>query len=325
MQIVDKNIFFNIIQEFSYVPFNQSKGWWAYNTPNGQNRFVFYADSIEKPTIVCMGRTTKRFGLKMLQIEGECLRDKNDIDSKKIRDFYKEISKTNFDIIEINSSLPYSALYEIGIRQAGFLRPVGLFSTALTILLDLKKTINYDKNWQNNLRRAEKYNLVFLPVSFPEEKDFEDYFSIHNEMVNRKQFNDRTTASGLKRLFENDNFKLFFTENENNERIAGLIAYEQNHSAISIFSATSPEGRQKSASYYLRDKIYHFYQKQNYTSFDCGRISPAAHEKNKIFTFKDGVKGDYLLYCGEFSWYRKQFYRPLMYFVKKYLLKKIEL
>jgi len=324
MESVNKNIFFEITQNFDFVPFTQSEGWWTMNSIKDENRFVFFVDSLEKPAIACMGNTMKRFGLKLLIIESECLLDEKNIDSKKIRDFYKAIVQTNFDMIEINSSLPYNALYEIGIRQAGFLKPAGLFSTPLSILLDLQKQIEYDKNWQKNLRRTEKYNLDFREITNPTQQDLIDYLEIHSAMVERKKLGEKLSLEMLKKLLENENFQLFFVEDEAKKRIAGLIIYVRKDFAISIYSATSLEGREKSASYFLYDNTFRQLSKKSIVRYDCGRISPAAHTKNDIFLFKDGVKGSYLLYCGEWSWYKRQIYRPLMYFVKKYLFKRVE-
>ncbi|MDR0829593.1 MAG: hypothetical protein LBN95_05740 [Prevotellaceae bacterium] len=325
MDIIDKNIFFSITQTFDYVPFTQSEGWWAYNSVKDENRYAFFVDDAKQPSIACMGYKMQKFGLKMLEIAGECLIDRNNLSSKKIRDFYKEIAQIGYDMVEVNSSLPYNALYEIGIRQAGFLRPAGLFSTPLTILLDLRKPIEYDKNWQNNLRRTEKHQLTFAPATHLTNKDIEDYLFMHNEMVNRKQFNDGLSYDKLKILLCNSYFKLFFVEDEQHKRIAGMLIYERNNNAISILSTVSAEGKQKSAAYFRDREIYRFLKEQGVLFFDRGRISPAAHKKNNIFLFKNGVKGDYLLYCGEFSWYKRHIYRPLMYFVKKYLFKRVEL
>jgi hypothetical protein len=324
MKIIDKNTFFDITQTFNYVPFTQSEGWWKMNSIKEENRFLFFIDSQEKPTLACMAFTMKRFGLKLLVIDGECFADEKSIDSKKIRDFYKKITQAGFDMIEINSSLPYSALYEIGIRQAGFLKPVGLFSTPLSILIDLQKPIEYDKNWQKNLRQTEKHHLLFIPVINPTNKDVEDYILIHNEMKNKKGFYDRLSHKGLETLLQDNNFKLFFVKNELQKLIAGIIVFLRRDMAISIFSTTSEEGRQKSAAYFRDNEMYHFLQTKSFLHFDRGRISPAAHKKNNLFLFKNGVKGDYLLYCGEWSWYKKQIYRPLMYFVKKYLFKRVD-
>ena len=56
-----------------------------------------------------------------------------------------------------------------------------------------------------------------------------------------------------------------------------------------------------------------------------GRIVPSHLLNLKgVFDFKDGIHGEYVIYNGEWSWYKKQYYRPLIYFVKKYLLKKRE-
>jgi lipid II:glycine glycyltransferase (peptidoglycan interpeptide bridge formation enzyme) len=226
-------------------------------------------------------------------------------------------------MIEVNSSLPYNALYEIGIRQAGYLKPAGLFSTPLTILIDLTKPVEYDKNWQKNLRRAEKYQLNFVPAITPTEKDIKDYMLIHSEMTGRKDFNDGLSFQKLKTLLRDSNFMLFFVE-AGSERIAGIITYTIKKTATSIFSAASPKARQMSAAYFRDNNLYEYYRRQGYLSFDRGRLSPAAHKKNDIFMFKNGVKGSYLLYCGEWSRYKRQIYRPLMYFVKKYLFKRVE-
>lgn len=324
MKIIDGNTFFEIVQIFEFVPFTQSEGWLAFCSVKKENRFTFFVDDVENPQIACMGRITQKFGLKMLQIEGECLANKKNIDSKKIKDFYKEITMINFDIIEVNSSLIYNALYEIGIRQAGFLRPVGMFSTSLSILIDLQKQIEYDKNWQKNLKKAAKYQLEFLNIPMPGKKDIEDYVALNAEMVDRKHFVHTLSNNGLKNLLADRHFELFFIENEEKYRIAGEITYSKNGISTSVFAVNSLEGRQKASAYFRYNKMYDFYKKQGFLHFDCGRISPAVHKKNDIFLFKNGVKGEKILYCGEFSWYKRHIYRFLMYFVKKYLFKRIE-
>ena len=326
MQQIDKNTFFEITKNFTLVPFTQSKGWWAMHSIKDENRFVFFVDSLEKPSIACMGNVMKRFRFKMLVIEGECLLNDKNSNSKQIRNFYREITQTGFDMIEIDSSLPYNALYEIGIRQAGFLRPAGMFCSSLTILFDLQKSIEYDKNWQKNLRRAEKHTLNFMPVTNPSDTEIEDYVSIHSEMKNTKGFFDGLSYKKLKALLQDNNFNLFFVRDSQHNLLAAIIVYLRKNIARSIYSTASAEGRQKSAAYFRDNEMYRFLQAKGIRHFDRGLITPsAAHKRNDIFLFKNGVKGDYVLYCGEWSWYKKQIYRPLMYFVKKYLMKRTEL
>ena len=325
MQQIDKNTFFEITENFAFVPFTQSKGWWAKNTINkDENRSAFFVDALEKPTIACMGYVMKRFGLKLLIIEGECLLDDKNIDSKKIRYFYREITQTGFDMVETNSSLPYNALYEIGIRQAGYLRPVGLFSTQLSIIVGLQGDVLYNKQRTGNLKNTEKNSLTLEYAQNTTNEHIKQYVAMHKEMSSRKQFADTISFEKIKSLLSDANFYLFFVKKDENY-IAGNIVYARNNAAIGVYSCTSPQGRDVYAGFFMKDKIYAFFKEQDYFTFDYGRISPAAHKKNDLFIAKNGVKGDYVLYCGEWSWYKRQIYRPLMYFVKKYLMKKIEL
>ncbi|MDR2684050.1 MAG: hypothetical protein LBB53_01550, partial [Prevotellaceae bacterium] len=90
MQQIDKNTFFELTKDFDFVPFTQSEGWWAYSSVKDKNRYLFFVDNSEKPSIACMGYVIQQFRLKMLQIDGECLLNEKEIDSKKIREFYKE-------------------------------------------------------------------------------------------------------------------------------------------------------------------------------------------------------------------------------------------
>jgi len=323
MEKIDKTLFFDIINNFAIVPFTQSRGYIEMSDGGNQNRYMFFVDSLEKPSIACAGYIMKRFGLKLLIIDGECLCDEKNIDSKKIRDFYKEIAQAGFDMVEVSSSLPYNALYEIGIRQAGFLKPVGLFSTPLTIVVDLQHEISYNKQRTVNLKNTEKFSLALEYVQNPTDEHINRYVVIHKEMSDRKQFIDTVNFDRIKILLSDTNFYLFFVKKGKNY-VAGNIVYARNNAAIGVYSCTSFEGREVYAGFFMKDKIYSLFKEQGYFTFDYGRISPAAHKKNNLFIAKNGVKGDYLLYCGEWSWYKRQIYRPLMYFVKKYLFKRVE-
>ncbi|MDR3705494.1 MAG: hypothetical protein P4L28_06275 [Paludibacteraceae bacterium] len=272
-----------------------------------------------------MAYVTSFFNKKMLQIEGECLLSKT-IEEELIYNFYEEITKTGYDFIEINSSLQYNTNYEIGIRRAGYLRPVGLFSTTLSILVDLTKPIEYDKNWQKNSKKAENQNLSFRTITNPIKDDFQDYLLMEGELKHRKKFhNGLSTVQQLEALFFKNEFFLFFVENEQKQRVAGMIIHTHNSRAISVYSVTTKEGRAVSASFFLRKKMFSYLAEcKNIKDCDMGRISPSSSQKNNLYLFKNGVKGEHIVYNGEWSWYKRRLYRPLMYFVKKYLFKRTE-
>ena len=324
MQQIDGNIFFEITQNFDFMPFTQSEGWRAFNSAKDENRFVFFVDNVENPQIACMGHVKKFAWLKMLQIEGECFADEKNIDSKKIKDFYQELIKTDFDIIEVNSSLIYNALYEIGIRQAGFLRPVGMFSMPLSILIDLQNKISYNRNWERNLKKAENFNLKFEIVENASQKDCSDFCEIFNSMSKRKALNNLNLQQVFA-LLNDKNFQLLFIK-QNEIRIAGIIIFlnKNAQTAVGVFAASSQKALENHATFFMYDVMFQYLKTQKINFYDMARIAPSTHSKQSVFIFKNGVKGEYLLYCGEFSFYKRHIYRPLMYFVKKYLFKRIE-
>ena len=324
MNIIDKNTFFDITQNFDFVPFMQSEGWWAMNSVKDENRFVFFVDSLKKPTLACMGCVIKRFGLKLLLIDGECFADAQQISDKKVRDFYKDIKQTGFDMVEVNSSLPYNALYEIGIREAGYLRPVGMFSTPLSSWVYLQQKIYYNRNWERNIKKSEKYSLELKIIAEPTEKDYKDFCEIYNLMSNRKNINKLSTQQ-ISRLLISKNFQILFVE-KNNERIAAIIIYFNKNQAISegIFAGSTDKALATHATFFMYDAMFQYLKKLNYEIYDMAKLAPSTHSKQSVFLFKNGVKGEKILYCGEFSWYKRQIYRPMMYFVKKYLFKRIE-
>ncbi|MCL2597112.1 MAG: hypothetical protein FWD66_05535 [Paludibacter sp.] len=323
MQQIDKNTFFKITQNFDYVPFTQSEGWWAMHSIKGENRFMFFVDNLENPQMACMGRTMRKFWLKMLQIEGECLLNEKNIDSKKIREFYKEITQTNFDIIETNSSLPYNALYEIGIREAGYLRPVGMFSTQLSSYIYLQQEIHYDRNWSRNLEKSTKSDLEFEIVGKPDEKDCIDFCCIYNAMNSRKNLSSQISKNQINRLLTDNNYQLFFVK-QTNKQIASIIIYRKNKFAEGIYAGSMSEALNVSATFFMYRQLFQYLKNQQYEIYDMAKLSPSTHSKQSVFLFKNGVKGEYIQYCGEWAICKKQIYRPLMYFLKKYLFKIIE-
>ena len=325
MTEIDKNTFFDITQTFDYVPFTQSEGCWKMNSIKGENRFQFFVDSLEKPSLACMGYVMKRFGLKMLQIDGECFADGKNIDSKKIRDFYKEITQADFDIIEINSSLPYDVLYEIGVREAGYLRPVGMFSSQLSNWIDLHSEIRYNENWKRNLKKSEKLNLKLNVLEQPTNDQIRFFSDFYNKFAYSKGFGHHINFEQTKALLQSNDFSLALVTDETENILAGIIFHHRNNRAGLYISARSTEYKNDNGvTFFMYDQLFKYLKSKGYTIFDLEKLCPSTHSKQSVFLFKNGIKGEKVLYCGEFSWYKRQIYRPLMYFVKKYLFKRVE-
>lgn len=323
MQEVSKDIFYRTIEGWKHVSHTQEDAWCNSWVPAATLRY--YLDDRQPATMGCVGYIRHKLGMNMLLIAGECMRDT--IDHKSVRDFYANIPQLGFDIVEINSDSIYSPEYETGIREAGLLRPVGLFSTTLSKVVDLGQPFTYDKSWQRNLKKSEQAELTFRLYT-PEEVTDEligSYVRLQQEMMERKRFNDGISASQLRSLLQDRRFAIGFIAH-NGEPMAGMIAYMPDNSiAKSLFSVTSPAGRELAASYIMYREMMRYAAEQRHCSqFDLGRISPSAHAKNNLFLFKNGIGGTIVQYNGEWQWCKRRWMPLMLYFMKKYIWKRVQ-
>lgn len=324
MEIIsDKKQFFDTIKDFEYIPFTQTEGWYNYHNTQKPGKIIFLVDNIHNPSIACFAHEKKFFSLKMLMISGEALVSEL-ISWKQIQTFYKDITALGYDFIEVNSLAIYNSKYETGIRKAGYLRPVGLFSSTQSILIDLEKELSFDKNWKKNLKLATKQNLSFEVIEKIEEKHIREFFLLYQHLLKDKGFENAINEKQIKELLSSSFFGMANVRDSQNLPQAYFIFYKRGKYAESLFRAKSDTAKQNGASFYLYFKLLEYLRMNGFKSFDMGKISPGVKGKDGVANFKLGINGSYIIYNGEWSWYKKSFYRPLMYFVKKYLFKKIE-
>ena len=250
----------------------------------------------------------------MYYIESETIRYK-DIKHAKLTSFFQDLQQTGVDVIEINSPMPYDATYEIALRQAGFLRPVGQFSVALSSYISLENEIKYNDNWKRNMKKAANNQLSFEVIDNAVSDDINDFIKLYNEMSVQKNVAPTFTFSSLRTLLASANFKLFFVKNEQNERIATiLIHYNNNHAGL-VYAASGEKAHQCAASFYVR-QIVSLFVAATHKTFDMEKLAPSIHSTNAVFLFKNGIKGEYIVVNGEWSWHKNGFLRPLMYIAK---------
>lgn len=324
----NKEKFFAITEKFEYVPYTQTEGWYNYlacTQPKPSEKFIFLIDNTDNPAIACFGFIMKFGWLKMLVIEGECLKSLP-INRKTIQSFYEEITKLNFDFVEINSHSHYTPEFEIGIRKADYLRPAGLFSNHLSKLIDLRKPIEYGENWKRNIRRAKKYGLIFNFIENPSAYDINIFIDLYKKLLDKKKFSNQSfNIKQINQLLNTNYIKLAIVSDINENVISVMIFSQINYHGQSIFSATMQEAKSTGAAFLMYVQLFEYLKNKGLLFFDMGRLASSSLPSLKgVFDFKDGIYGEYVIYNGEYSWYKKQFYRPLMYFVKKYLLKKRE-
>lgn len=324
MIIHDKNSYFQILEKFEIVPYTQSRGWCEMQSLYKPERVKYFVNDMDNPTIACFAHEKKMLGVRMIVIEEEAYKDELAHSPAEIKKFYEIINASGYKIIEISSNSKYDFDYEIALRQAGFLRPVGLFSLPSTKIIDLTNPIGYNRDWKNNLKKAAKNGLEFEPVERVEKFHSEEFIKIYSEMSRSKSIGIPFNAELIEKLCSTGEFKLFFVL-RNGVRIASTIIFQRNESALSLYAASGSIARSTSASYFMYDELFKYLADSGVKTFDMGKLLPSKEPVNNVFLFKNGIEGKHIQLNGEWARYSNPFYRFSMYFVKRYILKRKEI
>lgn len=324
MIIHDKNSYFQILEKFEIVPYTQSRGWCEMQSLYKPERVKYFVNDMDNPTIACFAHEKKMLGVRMIVIEEEAFKDELAHSPAEIKKFYEIINASGYKIIEVSSNSKYDFDYEIALRQAGFLRPVGLFSLPSTKIIDLTNPIGYNRDWKNNLKKAAKNGLEFEPVERVEKFHSEEFIKIYSEMSRSKSIGIPFNAELIEKLCSTGEFKLFFVL-RNGVRIASTIIFQRNESALSLYAASGSIARSTSASYFMYDELFKYLADSGVKTFDMGKLLPSKEPVNNVFLFKNGIEGKHIQLNGEWARYSNPFYRFSMYFVKRYILKRKEI
>lgn len=321
MQEVSKDIFYQLIADFEWIPFTQTLAYNLSIVP--EESLHFFIDDMEHPLLGCVGYARSKPALKMLCVGGECRRSKEGTDRKRYVEFYQAIHETGFDIYELNLNTPYAADAEIALRTAGYLRPIGMFSTALSKIIHTTEAIPYDKSWKRNLKKGHEAELKWAVVEHVSEEHIANYIRHHEDLLQRKGFHEGLTAQGLRTLLQDPHFKMCLITNPSGETVGGGIFYVQANASVTLYSFSTTAGRESGAAYLFYEGIIGYLAQQGIQTLDVGRISPCTHKKQNIFLFKDGIGGEYVQYLGEWEYCRKKWLSVLLYFAKQYIWKRV--
>lgn len=315
--IVDKNQFFEIqTKYFSDIPFNQTKEWFE-STVADANIFFFIND-IHNPEIAFWARAFDRKYIgKHLIVDGVALKT-NDI--KKIRLFFLDLVEKNFSFIEISDLNIYSIDLEIGIRQAGFIRPI-LSLSPLSIIVNTQETFKFHKNWKRNVKKAIEKGCSFEIIDTPTNNHLREFVDLFKELKDRKRLGFSLDEDSLKILLKTGSYKLFLVKDENEKYISGRIIYIQGNKSYDVYAANSNEGIAMGAAYYIQENMLFYLKENNIKQFDYGRISPSNDEMNNIYISKNYSGGQPVSYNGQW-FYSKNKKIGLLYELYKFLNKK---
>ena len=317
--IIDKDTFFQIVEKFEYIPFEHTLAWENYKDESGSH-FIHFVDDKSAPNICCWGRIIKKPLVgKILDIQGEI--KQTAITNKQIQHFWKNvIEEASCNMITYNSVSEYSCNYEISMRRAGFIRPLGNRVCPLTIFIQTQEDRDTDRNWRRNLKKSLSENLVFKAIDQPTLENAQEISRMFGELKEMKGLGYDLVPNQLMQILKDDNFKLFYTLKDDIPLCARIV-YIKNGMAADVFAANSFESRKYSATHFMMERIFDHLKEQGIKVFDFSRIPPSNNETDSVYVFKNSAGGYPVQYNGEWIWSKKRIY-SLAFCVYNFFIRK---
>jgi hypothetical protein len=322
--VVDRFSFFAIQQSMRYIPYEQSEGWHDYRIFQKKCKAVYFVDDKNNPRICCWGlvRSVPFMG-KILQIEGKTY---NEIPSKsEIKNFYESIalysSEKQFFVVIVSDSNLYDMQYELGIRQAGYVRPLILMTCPLTIIINFNNNDwNVHRIWKRKLKEVEKNNLKFEYIANPCQEQISVVCKMYSELAQNKKIPYSLEYDGLTILLKNNRFKLFFVYTEDDQPLLARIVYVYNNLSYDVIAANSTASRNvRGSSYYMVNSIFNWLKDNGVEQFDFGRIGPGKRSTNSVYEFKSYSGGMETPYNGEWVYSNNKFLESAFYFLLNFM------
>lgn len=319
IRLFDTELYFKKIQEFDHIPYVQSRAWHNYLIRRGE-KLAYFIDNSNDTLIAFFGREkhipyTK---CKLLLIDTPLI--KSGLSEKTIRSRFLPILQEEYLGMEIDSISEYSIDYEIGLRRAGFVRPLKLSKCPMTILVQLDRPFNFDTKWKHNVKSALECGISVKEVINPTIEDAENFSVLFKETRENKGLKYDLSSEAILTLLNGPDVRLFFAL-ENNNVVSAQIIYVNNGYCYSIFRANSMRSRDNNSSYLIYNTVLETLAKEQNIYIDLGRIPPSNNETDKVYHFKNHTRGVKIQYNGEWVFYKNKRIEDLMFFYKHYVLR----
>lgn len=321
MKILEKEHYFELQSQCSFVPFTQAEGWYNYLISQGKN-VVFFCDSLDEPTIVCFGYEQKipLSNRKLLKLEGECfLKEPQHL---VIKSFYEQLGSLPYIGVELNSNNKYAVDFEIGIRRAGYIRPLASFSCPLTIHVDLTSKIDFKGNWKRNYKKSIKAGLLFLEHSRITDQEVAIFVDMFDEMSKIKGLKYSLSQGPIRALVNSPHIRMFSVVDQSGAYLASRIIHVHGTAGNDVFAANSLKARESGATFFLMQNLFDTLKGEGCESFDFGRIPPSNHATDSVFLFKSETRGKNIQYNGEWCLYKNKIHELGSFGYKLWKLKK---
>ena len=318
--IVSKDEYFSLLAKIEQIPFIQSKAWVENQYGCSSNSLLYIVNSNQDIRICCIGIASKRrfFGTR-LNIKGICR--KRDVNEKELRKFLTSIVELGYDSVSIWDGEKYDSEFELAIRRSGFIRPLGLNLSPMTLYVDLKKPFAFHRNWRRNVKKSIENGNSFCYIEKPMRTDAADFVQMFKEQRERKGMKYSFSADDILRLLVDPRYQMVLVKNKDGKSIAGRILFISGNMAYDVYAANSYEGINSGAVYQVQEGMLKYLQSAGVDCFDYGLIPPRADEMDDIYLAKS-YSGGYAVGLNS-EWYygkslMKHYIRSFMiYYINK--------
>lgn len=313
---IDRFLFFACQVNLSKIAFSQTEEWLD-ACHYDQDSVRFFVDSSQNTNIACWGVETRSrlLGTK-LNINGISLNDSVSIE--QYRQFFASIIDEDYDIIDVSDISVYSTDFEVAIRRAGFVRPLGINLCPLTIIVDVNTTdYKFHRNWRRQVRKSKESGNSFEVVDNPTYQDAEKFVALFQSLKERKSLGFSISAEEIELMLHSKKYQLFFINNSQGERVCGRIAYIHNGRVYDVYAANSDASMASGAIYHIQEEILRYCGTIGCVEFDYGRVSPSADHMDNIYVSKSYSGGRVAQYNGQWH-YAKSPLKDALYSMYRY-------
>lgn len=307
---VSKEEFFSIQSKMDFISYDQSKGFHDFKS---KNSILYFIDNADNPRICVWGEFIIKYKfITLLRINGESFN--YNVTRKDYKNFYSQIINENKEIriINIVNNNPYSVNFELGIRLAGFIRPMAFFDSPLSILVELEKENIRSRQWRRQLKEAINNDLKFLYVENPTHNDVSLFVRMYNELAQRKSLGSSINEINIMNLLSDDKYELFFVLKDD-EYLAGRIVYLHNNTSYDVYAANSNKSKEiKGVTYFMMESIFEFLKANGVKIFDFGRIGVGKRSSNSVYEFKSYSGGKIINYNSAWEYSNSKFLNILL-------------
>lgn len=306
---LDKNTFFELQKKLEVIPFTQTEEWLMHSYEHVMERMHFFVDADTDPHVAAFGHlhSRKLLGSRLL-FNGIC--KSKGCTSEHIRLFFKSIVDEGYDMVRVSDIDEYDPNFEVGIRRAGLVRPMGISLCPMSMIVDLQKPFNFNRNWRRNVKKARENGCSFRVIENPTMENCNQFVRLFGELKQRKGLGFSLSPDSLITLFQGS-YKMFAVQ-MGGETICSRISYINNGLIYDVYAANSDEAIKVGAAYLIQEEIFQYFKEQGYEQFDYGRIPPSIGKMDNIYVAKSHSGGRPIGYNGEWEYsnklWRRYFY-----------------